>query len=555
MQFLHRRKIRHIDITISEPEIRDGPTTVVCIKANMDGEIVQDCEIYIGRKITTSIWISIVKENEWWNSQMSSKGTIWSNPFVDYNKYGFKISNSEDAVYAYWWWINQPEQTELKNKIPKLKGCILGCSCKMGANVNENKPLDPLKGIIYLDQDNKIACHGDILKYLADGIMTPILKEIIQKHEANGGLRSIMYPIPVVPKIVITSKPRVHLDKVRGGFWSLALGDALGLPFELYKKPIYYHELKYKTEYFNMFTKISGKEPIKLGIGQYSDNTEMAISLARSLIDKKEWNYKDVVNEYMELSNSNMPMMSKNIKTLFKDNDYEKYVKEYKKLYGIDPSESYNEFCVKNIRNERIEKQQNNDSLIRCFPLACLWNDECAEKDCCLTNPSSANCAITKLYVSMLRLALSGYSAKDILKYAVDQSNTNSTISKIFFDIKNNISIDVSFKETKSWIGNPFYLAILCLMNLISEKPMTFPEMMSWIIKDHYGSDTDTNASVVGALIGSIIGWDELVKNKTTKDNYTKMYNMNDTELIRPLKYRLNDIDDICEQLVNLSAL
>lgn len=33
---------------------------------------------------------------------------------------------------------------------------------------------------------------------------------------------------------------------------------------------------------------------------------------------------------------------------------------------------------------------------------------------------------------------------------------------------------------------------------------------MTWIIKEHPGSDTDTNAAITGALFGAYLGYDHL---------------------------------------------
>lgn len=100
-------------------------TKVVCLKRK-NGIIVQDCDIYIGRRMYMGGW-----------RLPESK---WANPFTIKN-----CGSAKEAIKKYREYIlNKPE---LLKDLDELKGKTLGCWCK-------KKPSDP--------------CHGDILLELIE---------------------------------------------------------------------------------------------------------------------------------------------------------------------------------------------------------------------------------------------------------------------------------------------------------------------------------------------------------------------------------------------------
>jgi hypothetical protein len=91
-------------------------TTVVRIRRK-DGQILQDCDIYIGRRLTMGGW----------NLQQSK----WANPF------SVKLYGREKALEMYRTYILSNDA--LLSEIHTLRGKVLGCWCKPES------------------------CHGDIL--------------------------------------------------------------------------------------------------------------------------------------------------------------------------------------------------------------------------------------------------------------------------------------------------------------------------------------------------------------------------------------------------------
>lgn len=91
-------------------------TSVVRIR-RQNGEVVQGCDVYIGRRWTMGGW--------------NLPGSIWANPFA-VKQYG-----RERALMEYENYIRT--NPELIRRLPELRGKVLGCFCKPEA------------------------CHGDIL--------------------------------------------------------------------------------------------------------------------------------------------------------------------------------------------------------------------------------------------------------------------------------------------------------------------------------------------------------------------------------------------------------
>lgn len=97
---------------------------VVHIKRKKDGTIVQDCDVYIGRRIYMGGW----KLND----------SIWHNPYSlkDFN------NDRQACCEAYYQYImNKPE---LLYRLPELAGKRLGCWC------------------------TPELCHGHVLQYILE---------------------------------------------------------------------------------------------------------------------------------------------------------------------------------------------------------------------------------------------------------------------------------------------------------------------------------------------------------------------------------------------------
>lgn len=133
----------------------DPKSDLVVRLQRKDGEVVQGCDVYVGRNLNMGGW--------------KLSGSKWANPF----KVG-KDGTVEECVVKYYNWINSDEETkikghpyigkpsELRKDIKELENKVLGCWCK-------KKKSD--------------LCHGDVLNYLANGYLSPELEKLIKNKQ------------------------------------------------------------------------------------------------------------------------------------------------------------------------------------------------------------------------------------------------------------------------------------------------------------------------------------------------------------------------------------
>lgn len=109
----------------------DAPTRVVKLRRRRGGEVVQGCDVYIGRRMTMGGW--------------NLPHSDWANPFTIKQCGG----SAAEAVRRYDEWIRRGDGQRLLARIDagELSGKVLGCWCKKRAS-------DP--------------CHGDVLVRLVD---------------------------------------------------------------------------------------------------------------------------------------------------------------------------------------------------------------------------------------------------------------------------------------------------------------------------------------------------------------------------------------------------
>lgn len=172
-------------------------------------------------------------------------------------------------------------------------------------------------------------------------------------------------------------------DKYKGLLVGLALGDALGAPYEgasadkiVYatsdpiSRPLSLHNQKYHRDRFNHIT--------HLDKGQVTDDTEMAICIINSLS-----NGTDRILEYLEWANSeNSHGIGKNTRQLFK---------------GIKTKRGYeNRYAAINTGN------QSNGALMRCAVLSVTRNPALYEADCRITNPNQVCINTNLIYLKLI---------------------------------------------------------------------------------------------------------------------------------------------------------
>jgi ADP-ribosylglycohydrolase len=323
-------------------------------------------------------------------------------------------------------------------------------------------------------------------------------------------------------------------DKIKGMLIGAALGDALGVPHEFkYQKDHYTGVLEHVPYLWNRF---QGKR--HLALAQLSDDSELTITLARSLVRNQGYNEETVLSSYLQWANSNTPMMGTNTRELLKGvTTYRGYKNRWEKKFMDQPLETYT---------------RSNGALMRCSSLAVLRKNEPIIQDCCLTNPHPVNQDCNLIYVSALKLALSGNANEKIfedIKTLPQTQDVKDIISQVENKLNRNLATDEHGKSTKGYCLHGLYCALYCLKYFSD-----YQSSIDWVIGQHPNSDTDTNACITGALVGALLGYTSLNQESRTGKNITILRNCdtNTGELPRPPIYGLSDFDHLTKQLTEL---
>ena len=278
------------------------------------------------------------------------------------------------------------------------------------------------------------------------------------------------------------------LDQYRGCLIGLALGDALGVPFEFWKKE---NVIKYFDNH-DLEIKNFSRGDINFPAGFYSDDTAMMICLAESLLEK------------------NFDL----------DDQFERYQKWYltgyatpfdDRCYGIG-QQTLKSLMSKidfNKMDGSDERAGGNGSLMRCAPIGLYYQNQHKEIEnksllaSYLTHNyhlSGWTCVILNAIISLI---INGYDKKQILSEIknIYKNTAPDEIKKILEvdygsmgEFSHNVSgysIDTLKIALWSWLTSENYLESIKKVILL-------------------GNDTDTFGAVTGAIAGCYWGYDSI---------------------------------------------
>lgn len=284
-------------------------------------------------------------------------------------------------------------------------------------------------------------------------------------------------------------RPNISLDSVRGMLMGAFLGDSLGAPHEFRKrKDPYTGLLQYKAA---MNTQFQGTK--ELAIGQITDDGEMTLALLRQMIRDHGYNRDHVVMAYLRWANSGGWMMGKNTRALLKGVTTMKgYQARVAKIMVTGPS-------------------QSNGAMMRCSPLALLWENESVVADVNITNPNRIVVDCNLIYITALRLALQGHDGTEIFNIVKGLAQTPE-VQVVMTQVEQRQARDIV--ENRGWCLHALWCAMMALTSFGN-----YAEAMEWVIASQPGSDTDTNGCIAGALIGALIGFQAMQSEPTTGQN------------------------------------
>lgn len=189
-------------------------------------------------------------------------------------------------------------------------------------------------------------------------------------------------------------------------------------------------------------------------------------------------------------------------------------------LKGVTTVNGYRNRLHKVLALPENQRSQSNGPLMRCAPLALIWNNDVIIKDVNITNPNPVNIDAETVYIAALRLALQGTTGAQILPI-IKGLATTTEVQQIILAVENKQGRDLTGK-TKGWVLNALWCALTAMISFSD-----FSSAMRWIITSQPGSDSDTNAAIAGALLGTIFGYDVLQSDPVTAYNTQVVINVN----------------------------
>lgn len=268
-------------------------------------------------------------------------------------------------------------------------------------------------------------------------------------------------------------------NKIIGSLIGLAVGDALGAPYE-FKTPPY----KVENDYIE-----GGIHNVS--IGEWTDDTSMALCLAQSLIEKNNFDAKDQMDKYLSWYED--AYFSTRSECFDIGNTVARALGIYK--YSKDPFSGISG-----------DDNSGNGSLMRLAPIALYYYQdknkliEYASQSSQTTHKSEIAINACVYYAQLIAGAIKGHSKKELL-------------SKNFINIKNfrqeviNV-INGSYKEDKIYKPTGYVINTLETALMAFYRFNTFEDGLLNIVS--LGYDTDTVGAVYGQLAGAFYGYDNI---------------------------------------------
>lgn len=286
-------------------------------------------------------------------------------------------------------------------------------------------------------------------------------------------------------------------------FLGVACGDAMGAPCE------FGHPKRAKA--FN--GEITGawfvRSNSKYGfwktyeVGQVTDDTEMTIACLRTL--QGGYCVEDAVYNYHDFAQSGTRSLGTNTRKLF--GNYKKQATYWSRFNKRFPT------------LEALEAAQSNGHLMRAAPFALIDDADtrrrAARLDTMLTNPSMVSLRCTEIFVDLLhalRRIEDPDRARAMVRERTSLEATRGDMHECFVH-----ALDPLFpRDLSTERGHTLHALSAALWAGIHATSMQ--EGLVSVVRK--AGDTDTNASIAGAMLGAVWGEKRSLENATLRHNY-----------------------------------
>lgn len=266
------------------------------------------------------------------------------------------------------------------------------------------------------------------------------------------------------------------IERAQGCLLGLACGDALGASVEFYPRGT-----------FTPLTDMRGGGQFRLKVGQWTDDTSMALCLADSLLEKNGFDAFDQMTKYCLWANTG-------------------YRSSKKRAFGIGKQtiNALSDFLKKQqAYSDKTDSQYSgNGSLMRIAPIALFYCNhdlllEYAKLSSQTTHASRECLQSCQYFVQLLNGALNGMSKKQLLRFSGSLKNQYDCLQHItagqFVD-----------KQVHEICSSGYVIESLEAALWAFWQHDNFAD--SLLMAANLGDDADTTAAICGQLAGAYYG-------------------------------------------------
>lgn len=263
------------------------------------------------------------------------------------------------------------------------------------------------------------------------------------------------------------------LNKIKGGLFGVAIGDALGVAVEFMSQ----EEIKKKH---GKITEILGGGVFGFQKGEVSDDTDMTLCVAKGILKNPHLPLKDIGEEFMAWRNTIPKDMGNTVSTSFKFYDI---VKNWEKA-----AQMAHDFVG--------GRSAGNGTLMRAIPVVLAYSDiktveDISLKQSKMTHVDALASEACVLYNRIAHRLLLGEELKSVIS-----DETKGTIYEHVLIEKPTCNADGFVVHTLQWV-------LYTLLHTAS-----FEEAVQYAV--NLGHDTDTVGAITGGLAGVYYGYDAL---------------------------------------------
>lgn len=320
--------------------------------------------------------------------------------------------------------------------------------------------------------------------------------------------------------------------RAQGVLFGQAVGDALGTTVE-FQAP---EAIEQRSRADGWPEVIVGQGPFGVATGQVTDDTELALTLARCLVAEGCYDDDAVARAYLQWRRSGPWDCGAATHQAFGASD-EAIALAQQVLPGT---------VAEVVRRKASTKTQANGSLMRASPLGLFGHRlsrldlaKLAARDATLSHPHEVCQAAGAVFVTTIADALTGhFDGPTLYDRAVTFASTTALTRPILDTLEEARRLAPAYDdERQGWVRMAFGHAFFHLANAKAFKPALEQVVQA-------GGDTDTNAAITGALLGAVFGVEGIPAN----------WRASVTHCVpdRPRHFHCSDLAELAKSLVTL---